>query len=52
MRLEKCSSPFILIKYPQHGKFSSLDLGNVLLQVIRILYLVAQPIREKNIYMG
>ena len=34
MRLEKCSSPFILIKYPQHGKFYSLDLWNILLQVI------------------
>ena len=34
MRLEKVSSPFILIKYPQHGKLYSLDLWNILLQVI------------------
>ena len=51
MRLEKCSSPFILIKNPQHGKFYSLDLGNSLLQVIRILHLVAQPVREEDTYI-
>ena len=51
MRLEKCSSPFILIKYPQDGKFYSLDLGNSLLQVIRILHLVAHPVKEEDTYM-
>ena len=51
MRLEKFSSPFILIKYLQHGKFYKPRSVEHSASGNRTPHLVAQPITEDNTHM-
>ena len=51
MRLAKCSSAFILIKYPQERNVLQPRSVKHAASENRFLYLVAQPIRDKTTYM-